>query len=178
MGQSGFLGREHGKPHQPGSRMDRRSRLCLPALFRLLGIFRHGDRHRPPLRHSPSAEFQLALQIRKHHGFLAPLAHDAFPLPARLHLYRPRRQPLWVIPPLAQSLSHHAYWRFLARSGMDISPLGRAAWIVSHDQPHLDCAARAHPHSRRYAFYRLGWATTDFSRRACGMDFFPCLAAR
>ena len=45
---------------RPG--LARRAGLHLPALFRLLGLFRHGDRHIADVRHLPAAEFQLAVQ--------------------------------------------------------------------------------------------------------------------
>ena len=59
------------------SGLDRRAGLYLPALFRFLRLFRHGDRHLADVRHLPAAEFQLALQGDEHHRLLAPLAHDA-----------------------------------------------------------------------------------------------------
>ena len=43
-------------------RLDRRARLHLPDLFRLLRLFRHGDRARPDVRHRAAAEFRLAVQ--------------------------------------------------------------------------------------------------------------------
>ena len=47
---------------RPG--LDRRAGLHVPALFRFLRLFRHGDRHVADVRHLPAAEFQLALQGR------------------------------------------------------------------------------------------------------------------
>ena len=46
------------------SGLDRRAGLYLPALFRFLRLFRHGDRHFADVRHLPAAEFQFALQGR------------------------------------------------------------------------------------------------------------------
>jgi D-alanyl-lipoteichoic acid acyltransferase DltB (MBOAT superfamily) len=43
------------------SGMDRRAGLHVPALFRFLRLFRHGDRHVADVRHLPAAEFQFAL---------------------------------------------------------------------------------------------------------------------
>ena len=75
--------------------LDRRAGLHLPALFRFLRLFRHGDRPVADVRHAPAAEFQFALQGHQHHRFLAALAHDAVAVPARLSLYPARRQPPW-----------------------------------------------------------------------------------
>ena len=75
------------------SGLDRRAGLHVPALFRFLRLFRHGDRHVADVRHLPAAEFQLALQGDQHHRFLAALAHDAVAVPARLSLHPARRQP-------------------------------------------------------------------------------------
>ena len=77
------------------SGLDRRAGLYLPALFRFLRLFRHGDRHLADVRHLPAAQFQLALQGNLHHRFLAALAHDAVAVPARLSLHSARRQPPW-----------------------------------------------------------------------------------
>ena len=44
------------------SGLDRRAGLHVPALFRFLRLFRHGDRHFADVRHLPAAEFQFALQ--------------------------------------------------------------------------------------------------------------------
>ena len=65
--------------------------LYVSALFRLLRLFRHGDRNFADVRHFPAAEFQFALQGDEHHRFLAPLAHDVVAVPARLSLHPARR---------------------------------------------------------------------------------------
>ena len=44
------------------SGLDRRAGLYLPALFRFLRLFRHGDRNVADVRHFPAAQFQFALQ--------------------------------------------------------------------------------------------------------------------
>jgi alginate O-acetyltransferase complex protein AlgI len=73
-----------------------------PALFRLLRLFRHGDRNFADVRHLPAAQFQRALQGHQHHRLLAALAHDAVAVPARLSLYPAWRQPPWTDAPLCQ----------------------------------------------------------------------------
>ena len=47
--------------------------LCAADLFRLLRLFRHGDRAVAPVRGEIAAEFQFALQGRQHHRILAAL---------------------------------------------------------------------------------------------------------
>ena len=56
-------------------------------LFRLFRLFRHGDRARAVVRHPAAGEFPLALQGGLDHRILAPLAHHAVALPARLSLH-------------------------------------------------------------------------------------------
>ena len=70
-----------------------RPRLHVPDLFRLLRLFRHGDRARPDVRHRAAVQFQFALQGHQHHRLLASLAHDAVAVPARLCVHSARRQP-------------------------------------------------------------------------------------
>ena len=121
---------------RPG--LDRRAGLYLPALFRFLRLFRHGDRHFPDVRHLPAAQFQFALQSHQHHRFLAALAHDAVAVPARLSLHPARRQPAWPHPALCQSDDHDAARRPLARRGLDFCHLGSFAWRLSLHQSRLE----------------------------------------
>ena len=72
--------------------LGRGTRLHVAALLRLLGLLRHGDRAVAPVRREIAAELRFALQGRQHHRVLAPLAHDALALPARLSLLPARRQ--------------------------------------------------------------------------------------
>ena len=64
-----------GVPRRRRARLDRRARLHAAALFRLLRLFRHGARHRLPVRAPAAAQLQLAAQGLQHHRFLAALAH-------------------------------------------------------------------------------------------------------
>ena len=68
---------------------------CLHAadLLRLLGLFGHGRRPWPDVRHRPADQLRLALSLAVDRRFLAPLAHDAQPLPARLSLHSAGRKP-------------------------------------------------------------------------------------
>ena len=137
--------------------LGRRARLHLPALLRFLGLFRHGDRRR-----RASASCCRSTSTRptspQHHRVLAALAHDLVALPARLSLYPARRQPARA-PPLSQSLPHHAARRVVARRGLDLRRLGRAARGLSRGEP---CLARAAPASRPRA--RSIWAARTLPR--------------
>ena len=78
--------------HRPDAilalRSDRRGlRLRDPDLRRFLRLHRHRDRRGGAARLSLSAEFQSALSRARHRRFLAPLAHDAVEVAARLSLY-------------------------------------------------------------------------------------------
>ena len=74
-------------------RMGRHAGLYLSALLRFLGLFRHGPRPRPPLRHTVAGQFRIALQIDEHHRVLEPVAHLLVPLSAQLSIYSVGRQP-------------------------------------------------------------------------------------
>ena len=69
----------HG-PREP----HRALRLFPAGLRRLLGLYRHCHRRCPPDGFSPAAELQQPLQGALPHRILAPLAHLAFQLVARL----------------------------------------------------------------------------------------------
>ena len=56
---------------------------------------------------------------------LAPLAHDALALPARLPLHPARRQPRGQVQDLPQPVPDDAARRALARRGVDVRALGR-----------------------------------------------------
>ena len=66
-------------------------RLLAAALLRLLRLLGHGGRARAPARLPLPAELQLALQGREHLRLLAPLAHVALALAARLPVHPARR---------------------------------------------------------------------------------------
>ena len=72
------------------------------------------------VRHPPAAQLPLALQGRLDHRLLAPLAHHAVALPARLPLHPARRQPQGQAAPLRQPHGHHAARRPLARRRLDL----------------------------------------------------------
>src|SRR6202795_3025888 len=62
-------------------------------LFRLLRLFRHGDRARAVVRDPAAGEFSFTLPGDFDHRILAALAHHVVALPARLPLHSARRQP-------------------------------------------------------------------------------------
>ena len=71
----------------------RHVRLRAADLLRLFRLYRHRDRDRQPARLPVPAELQPALSRALGAGFLAPLAHHAVDLAARLSLHPARRQP-------------------------------------------------------------------------------------
>ena len=70
-----------------------RLRLRRPDLLRLLGLHRHRDRRGAADGLRVPAELQQPLPGHELPRLLAPLAHDAVALPARLPLHPARRQP-------------------------------------------------------------------------------------
>ena len=68
-------------------------RLRHPDLLRFQRLQRHRHRHRRPARLSLPAQLQPALSGPVAAGFLAPLAHVAVELAARLPVHPARRQP-------------------------------------------------------------------------------------
>ena len=82
--------------------------------------------------------FNSPYKATSHHRFLAALAHDAVAVPARLSLHPARRQPPRPGAALRQSDDHHAARRALARRGLDVRGLGRAARRLSLHQSRLE----------------------------------------
>ncbi len=99
--------------------------LLLPDLLRFQRLLGHGDRSRPDAGVRLPQELRLALQGRVHHRFLAPVAHLAFDLAARLSLHPTRGQSagagrtyvnLFVVM-LLGGLWHGAAWHFVLWGG-------------------------------------------------------------
>ena len=106
--------------------MDRRRRLHAANIFRLLRLFRHGDRPRPDVRPGTAIQFQRTLPRRFRARLLAPLAHDASRF-LRDYLYIPlggnrasaARQAVNVVATmLLGGLWHGANWTFVAWGGL------------------------------------------------------------
>src|SRR6202035_3069895 len=117
--------------------------------------FQHGDwpRHRAGV-HIP-AQFPHALHVAFDHRVLAALAHVAVVVAARLSLHSARRQPRKRCADVPQS--HHGVpaLRALARSELDVRPVGRLARLVWGPPP----ARLARPARWAYALLVVmgGW---------------------
>ena len=94
-------------------------------LRRLLRLHEHRDRDRAPARLHLPAELRRAVLGDLDHGLLAPLAHDAVALAARLPLHPARRKPRRDAPHLSQPDADDAHRRPLARGRLDVRRLGR-----------------------------------------------------
>ena len=81
--------------------------LYLPALFRFLRLFRHGDRISRMFGIALPLNFDSPYKADQHHRFLAPLAHDAVAVPAGLPVHCAGRKPPRPDPALYQSDGHH-----------------------------------------------------------------------
>ena len=110
-----------------GRGLVRRHRVRLSDLLRLQRLLRHGDRTRPDARVRLPQELRLAVQVAVHHRVLAPLAHLAVLVAARLPVRSARRQPERPGPHLRQPDARDADWRPLARRRLELRRLGRAA---------------------------------------------------
>src|SRR4051794_33039920 len=84
-------------------------------LLRLLGLHGHCDRARSAARLRLPGELRPALSLARLPRVLAPLAHDAVPLPARLPLHPARRQPRRAAEAVPQPYGHAGALRALAR---------------------------------------------------------------
>ena len=111
--------------------MDRTGFLHDPDLFRLRRLFQHGDRawHRARV-HLP-AQFPHALYVVFDHRILAPLAHVAVVVAARLSLYPAWRQPRLQCADLPQPHNGVPAVRPLAWGKLDLCSLGRLARRLS-----------------------------------------------
>ena len=100
--------------------------------------------------------------------FLAPLAHLAVDLAARLSLHPARRQAGAAMADLSQSDDHHAARRPLARRRLELRALGNAAWRHAEHRALLPWAVRVEPGRRcaRLASYDQCRARAGHSRRS------------
>ncbi len=109
--------------------------------FRLLG---HGDRAWADVRPAPAAEFCRAVPVRLDPRVLAALAYDAVAVPARLPVHPARRQPVRPGAAGGECGGDDAAGRAVARRGLDLRRLGRAARAGAGDQFRLGPRRRAH----------------------------------
>ena len=108
-------------------RLERGARLLVPALPRLLGLHRDGDRHRVDVRPAAAGEFPPALSRDRPARVLAALAHLAVELHPRLSLHPARRQPAWRGPLRHGDARLDGPVRPLARRRLDLRGLGPLA---------------------------------------------------
>ncbi len=130
-------------------RVGGRPGLHPPALLRLQRLLGHGRRHRLPAGLPLPAELRLAVQGGQPQPVLAPLAHDALLLDARLPVHPARRLAARHGDDGAQPDDHVHPRRLLARRRLDVHRLGPAA-------RHLPVGARGGAQARHDA------------RRTCG----------
>ena len=130
--------------------VDRRLRLRRADLRRLLRLHGHGHRHRAPARLQVPAELRQPVHRRLDPGLLAPLAHDALALAARLRLHPPRREPEGRAADLPEPDGDDADRRPLARRRVVVRDLGRPPRRLARDRP-VPARARARDRRRRPA---------------------------
>ena len=94
-------------------------------LLRLLRLHGPGDRACAAARLPAASELQPPVPRALAPGLLAPLAHDALALAARLPLHPAGRQPQGAPEDVPQRDDHHAARRALARGVVDLPALGR-----------------------------------------------------
>ena len=103
------------------------AQLCASDLLRLLGLLRHGHRHRPAAGHPLQHQLRLPLPVGHHHRVLASVAHFALHLAQGLPIYQSRRQSARPRPYVRQPHAYDAPRRALARSFGPLHPLGRTS---------------------------------------------------
>ena len=100
-------------------------RLRLPDLFRFLRLLGYGHRARAHVRLRDPGELPVALPGGEHHGFLAPLAHLAVHVAARLPVPAAGREPARARAHVREPRHRDAAGRAVARRGLAIRSLGR-----------------------------------------------------
>ena len=116
-------------------RLARRARLLVPAVPRLLGLQRDGDRARSDAGRALSRQLRHALSRHRPREFLAALAHDAVAADPRLPLHPAGRQPARLGHLRESDAALHGPVRAVARGGLDLRGLGpdargRASWCA------------------------------------------------
>ena len=117
----------HGGHRGPGRDLRVRDR----DLRRLQRVQRHRDRRRAAARVRVPGELRPAVHGGLAAGLLAPVAHDAVAMVARLPLHPARRQPPRRGPHRRQHHDHDAARRAVARGRVDVRRVGR----VPRDRP-------------------------------------------
>ena len=108
--------------------LDRGARILVPAFSRFLRLYRDGDRLGAAVRARAAGEFPPAVSVDRPARLLAPLAHLAVELPARLSLHPARRQPARRGALRARDHRHDGPVRAVARGRVDLCGLGPVAW--------------------------------------------------
>ena len=114
-----------------------------PDLLRLRRVYHHGDRRLAGAGLLAARQLPLSLCGDRLFRLLAPLAHLAFDLVARLPLRAAGRQPHGPGTYLREPDAHHVAGRSVARRGVDLRGLGRTAWPVPRGRALSACAGRA-----------------------------------
>ena len=141
-------------------------------LLRLQRVHRHRHRAGPPLGHPVPHQLRRALHGAQPAGLLAPLAHHAVPMAARLPLHPAGRQQRLRRQDDAQHHDHHGAGRTVARRGVDVRLLGGPArcWArwsgICQRRRRVD--ARSPARGRR-AGAHLGAAVLDLPVRVPGL---------
>src|SRR5664279_3347722 len=115
-----------------------RTRLYLPALFRLFRLQRHGSGFGIYAWPEAAAEFQFSLSGHRHCGLLEALAYIALHGPARLSLHSAGRRPRSYMEDVSEPDDHDVTRRPVARSQLDLRFLGRIPRNVIVCEPDLE----------------------------------------
>ena len=104
-------------------RVDRGARLHDADLFRFLGLHRHGAGRGAHVQHPDADQFRLAVPLDRHPRILAPLAHHAVALPARVPVHTAGRQSSRRSEDRGERARDLPARRALARRGVDASSI-------------------------------------------------------
>src|ERR1022692_3573312 len=109
-------------------RLERSSGVRDADLLRFFRLYGHGHRHGEAAGLPFPRELPAAVPGREHHGLLAPLAHLAIHLAARLSVLLIGWQSAGTLDDLPQFDAHHAARRAVARRELELRNLGRLPW--------------------------------------------------
>ncbi len=153
--QEGVPRRSHGALRRPdlrgggdldavaGRRLARRARLLVPAVPRLLGLQRDGDRPRSHAGRALPRQLRHALSRQRPREFLAALAHDAVAADPRLPVHPAGRQPPRLGHLCEGDAGHHGPVRAVARGGLDLRGMGPDARGGPRRLPGVAAATRS-----------------------------------
>src|SRR5262249_39827252 len=142
--------REGGK-RRAGLRrgVERSARILIPAVSRLLGLYRDGNRERASVRRAAAGEFPASLSRDRHPRLLAPLAHLVVQFSEGLSVHSVGWQPAWCASLCAGDSGDDGTVWLVARRRLDVRGVGAVARAGPRRVPRLAAARKTAARARR-----------------------------